>query len=148
MSASREKTPHIAVEIRQFYYPDNGTIETLQVDAFIWGVNPSLIGGEQPSVLSLEPFVTGEPSFEDRNFFPNLVDVFRWQGNVYAIPADVNVAVMYYNCDLFDARGVAYPKEGWDLAGLSRCGAADDDRAGRGRTADRSLGLRLSRHSG
>jgi multiple sugar transport system substrate-binding protein len=114
-----QEHPHIAVEIKgtsaaPAYYPTTGMIEALQLDVFIWGPDPTLIAGEQPLVMGLEPFIGGTEGFAEEDFLPHLMDIFRWEGQPYAIPADVDVGVMYYNRDLFDAQGVAYPQPDWD----------------------------------
>lgn len=36
-----------------------------------------------------------------------------YQGRQYVLPYELNTCAMFYNKDLFDAAGVAYPKEGW-----------------------------------
>jgi len=118
-----QEHPYVTVEIRGSsaappFYPSTGMIEALQLDAFLWGPDPTLVAGEQPLVLGLEPFIGGTPGFDEEDFLPHLLDVFRWEGQPYAIPADVDVGVMYYNRDEFDAQGVAYPQPDWDWQDL------------------------------
>jgi multiple sugar transport system substrate-binding protein len=38
-----------------------------------------------------------------------------WEGNLYSTPRDVGWAGWSYNKDIFDAKGVEYPKDGWSL---------------------------------
>ncbi|RKN64311.1 extracellular solute-binding protein [Paenibacillus ginsengarvi] len=59
-------------------------------------------------------------SYDVTKLEPALVDIMRTfgGGNIIGLPLHVNNKVMYYNKDLFDRFGVAYPKDGlnWDEA--------------------------------
>ena len=49
-------------------------------------------------------------SFPDTESYKNTT---QWEGKTYMTPTDVGSLVVYYNKDLFDKHGVAYPKKGW-----------------------------------
>ena len=49
-------------------------------------------------------------------YFPQALNALSWQGKLYAIPRDVSNIVVYYNKDLFDKKGVPYPKSNWTQA--------------------------------
>ena len=49
-------------------------------------------------------------------YFPQALNALSWQGRLYAIPRDVSNIVVYYNKDLFDKKGVPYPKLNWTQA--------------------------------
>lgn len=68
---------------------------------------------EQDNVLSLDPFIEQDVSFDLSDFYPGTVGLFTSEGEVWAIPAGVDVVVMFYNQDLFDQYGVPYPEVGW-----------------------------------
>ncbi len=42
-----------------------------------------------------------------------LVDAATYDGKVYGLPKDVSTIGVYYNTELFDAAGLAYPSAGW-----------------------------------
>lgn len=44
---------------------------------------------------------------------PAILDMYTLDGEVYCLPIDSASLVVFYNKDLFDAAGVAYPTEGW-----------------------------------
>lgn len=44
---------------------------------------------------------------------PELLDVFRYEGNLYGIPRDFATLALYYNTEIFDAAGLEYPKDNW-----------------------------------
>jgi len=65
--------------------------------------------------LDLKPFIKNDPEFNLNEFFPEVVDRFRVDGGVYAIPRDTApFACVYYNKSLFDAAGVPYPTNNWN----------------------------------
>lgn len=61
----------------------------------------------------LTPLIEKDPSFKLADFYPNIVDITRRGPILYAIPNDFTPMVVYYNKRMFDAAGVAYPKNGW-----------------------------------
>jgi multiple sugar transport system substrate-binding protein len=63
--------------------------------------------------LSLNPFIEEDTSFDLSDFYPGAVKAFTSEGELWAIPAGVDVLVMFYNQDLFDRYGVPYPEIGW-----------------------------------
>jgi len=118
-----QENPRISVEIVipsriPTFFLEPGMIEALQLDAVLWSPDPGLILREQPLVLNLEPFIGNEEGFAEQDFLPHTLDAFRWQGQRYGIPASVETALMYYNRDLFDAQGVAYPSSDWNWQDL------------------------------
>ena len=42
-----------------------------------------------------------------------LVQAYTWEGNLYAMPDRGGALVLYYNKDMFDAAGIAYPTMDW-----------------------------------
>ncbi|MFN3373463.1 MAG: ABC transporter substrate-binding protein, partial [Chloroflexus sp.] len=46
-------------------------------------------------------------------FIPDLINAFTYEGKTYGIPKDFNTLGMFYNKDLFDAAGLAYPTDDW-----------------------------------
>lgn len=54
-----------------------------------------------------------EPEYDLDDFYSELVNAFRYGGNLYGIPKDWTDFVLYYNMDLFDAAGLDYPNETW-----------------------------------
>jgi multiple sugar transport system substrate-binding protein len=43
----------------------------------------------------------------------NLVELYRYENEQYAIPKDFDTISLYYNTELFDRAGIAYPDESW-----------------------------------
>jgi multiple sugar transport system substrate-binding protein len=61
----------------------------------------------------LTEYIAKDSEFKTNQFFENTLQAGTYQGKLYSIPVDFTPMVMYYNKDLFDKAGVAYPKNGW-----------------------------------
>jgi multiple sugar transport system substrate-binding protein len=67
-------------------------------------------------------------------YYPEVLEIFRRPGGLYAFPKDFNPIVVYCNLDLFDEAGVALPDEDWTWADfLSTARALTRDVDGDGR---------------
>ena len=69
----------------------------------------------QAAVLTIDPFIEADASFDRDDFFPALLDQFSYQGQLWGVPAEITPVVLEYNKDLFDESGVVYPENGWSL---------------------------------
>jgi len=47
------------------------------------------------------------------DFIPALMNAFTYEDAVYGIPKDFNTLGLFYNKDMFDAAGLAYPTDDW-----------------------------------
>lgn len=67
-------------------------------------------------LLDLAPYVGGDPDFDLKDFYPQIVERFTSNGKLYAVPRDTApFACVYYNKRLFDEAGLAYPSDDWDM---------------------------------
>lgn len=73
---------------------------------------------------NLTSFIKNDTEFNPADFFPQIVDRFTVKGDLYAVPRDVApFACVFYNKELFDQAGLAYPTDDWtwdDLLRLAR----------------------------
>jgi multiple sugar transport system substrate-binding protein len=67
----------------------------------------------QGELLDLSPFLQRDASLDVDDFYANALDVLTHEGRVWAIPAGIDVYVMYLNQDLFELHGVPYPDLEW-----------------------------------
>ncbi|MBZ0301526.1 MAG: ABC transporter substrate-binding protein [Anaerolineae bacterium] len=51
--------------------------------------------------------------FDRSDFWPGLLEYAMYDGKVYGFPRDIGLEVLYYNKDIFDEVGVAYPDDTW-----------------------------------
>lgn len=61
----------------------------------------------------LGPFLAQSELIQPEAFFPVTLEAFTWQGTLMCIPQNISSLVVYYNRDLFDAAGLAYPAGDW-----------------------------------
>ncbi len=105
-----EHYPHITVEIR----PGRPFQQTNpEADVFVSSSFTLSELREQGNVLSLDPFIEQDASFDLSALYPGTVEALTSEGEVWAIPAVVDMLVMFYNQDLFDQYDVPYPEVGW-----------------------------------
>lgn len=66
--------------------------------------------------LDLAPLIMTDPSLNIPDFYPALWDAFHWDNSMWAIPIAGEVIGLFYNPQLFDEAGLAYPNENWSVA--------------------------------
>jgi multiple sugar transport system substrate-binding protein len=66
---------------------------------------------DKGAFIALEDFM--KEDFDPSIYLPGLLDPGKLNGKQYLLPKDYSPLAVYYNKKLFDAAGVAYPKEGW-----------------------------------
>jgi ABC-type glycerol-3-phosphate transport system substrate-binding protein len=81
------------------------------VDAFLSRAFERYVESEY--LLALDPLLAVQPELDADDFYPLALDLLRSGGTLRGLPAELDLAVVYYNKDLFDQAGVAYPGVGW-----------------------------------
>ncbi len=67
-------------------------------------------------LLDLTPYVGGDPEFDFKDFYPQIISRFTVDNKLYAVPRDTApFACVYYNKKLFDEAKVPYPTDDWDM---------------------------------
>ncbi len=67
-------------------------------------------------LLDLNPLAQADNEFDADIFYPRAYQAFNLNGLQQGLPATFSTVVLFYNKDLFDKAGVAYPAEGWAWA--------------------------------
>lgn len=94
---------------------------------------------------SLAPYLRESDVIDAADFFAEASDPFRWRGQLMCIPQNISSLVVYYNKDLFDAAGLAYPEDDWTWGDfLETASALTIDHDGDGRTDQYGLGTEAS----
>jgi multiple sugar transport system substrate-binding protein len=105
-------------------------IEASDRTDLITRLSTSIAGGSPPDVFlinyrffgqfasrgALEPIedrLADSDAFEERDFYPQALDAFRFGGKLTCLPQNVSSLVVYYNRDVFREAGVAPPRQGW-----------------------------------
>ena len=74
---------------------------------------PLALLAQSGALRPLDPLVKESPDLELDAFYAGTIDALRWQGQLWALPSDVDPWVLYYNKDLFDSKGISYPTNDW-----------------------------------
>ncbi|GAA3413883.1 ABC transporter substrate-binding protein [Paenibacillus hodogayensis] len=114
----KKKYPHITVE---YVMPSKGTmIEDLVAaktvpDILLYGIGNYTQYRDLGILTDITPTLT-KMKIDTSRFKPWVLDNIKVDGKLYSLPYAMNTNAIYYNLDLFDKFGVAYPKDGmsWD----------------------------------
>lgn len=87
----------------------SGDAKTIPDVAFLW---PTPRYAAEGVLENLDPYIA-ESNYNLEDFWPGLLESARYEGSVYGFPRDIEVNVLYYNKDIFDAAGVEYPTDAW-----------------------------------
>lgn len=68
---------------------------------------------ELQALMPLDDFIARDSEFDLNAFAPPLIGMFMHRENLYVIPKDNGGTAVWYNMDMFDDAGVAYPFPGW-----------------------------------
>lgn len=74
-------------------------------------------------LLELDNLISGEKGISVDHFPDSLTRIYEVDGRQYGIPIDYDTIGLWYNKDLFDKAGVAYPTRSWtweDFTGAAR----------------------------
>lgn len=64
------------------------------------------------AIADLTPFIQAD-KIDVSDFYPSLLEPFTVDGKYYGLPNDACTLALFYNKDMFDKAGVAYPNENW-----------------------------------
>ncbi|MDH7484661.1 MAG: sugar ABC transporter substrate-binding protein [Anaerolineae bacterium] len=61
---------------------------------------------------NLQPWIE-KSGYDLSDYWPALLESAMYEGDVYGFPRDISVEALYYNKDIFDEVGLAYPNDTW-----------------------------------
>lgn len=61
----------------------------------------------------LDAYFKDDPDFSLDDFYASVIEIGTVDGSIYALPAGFSCDGLYYNKDLFDKAGLAYPTDDW-----------------------------------
>jgi len=70
-------------------------------------------------LLNLQPYIDKDPKALD-GFYPVTLEAYKKADGYYGLPRDFQTIVLFYNKDMFDAAGVAYPTDKWTMDDLRK----------------------------
>lgn len=105
--------PEITVEVQNLEDIDYMASQGSNIDVFEAEQFHLVSLVERGAILNLDPILHEDPHGIVDDFYPHILNAFTWQGQIWAVPADIDLWVLYYNKDLFDQAGVRYPQPEW-----------------------------------
>ncbi|MBI5294658.1 MAG: sugar ABC transporter substrate-binding protein [Chloroflexi bacterium] len=125
-------------------------VEVSDWDSYWTKLNTLFAGGTPPDVfamdaplyldwqsrgalLNLQPYIDANPGFLD-GFYPQTLMAYKLDDGYYGLPRDFQTITLFYNKDMFDAAGMAYPTADWtydDLLSASKQLTLDKDNDGK-----------------
>lgn len=84
--------------------------------------------------------------FDTSTYHPGLLAVFSYDGDVYGFARDNDTNVLYYNADLFDEAGLAYPNADWNWNDIRAAALELTVRDDRNRAVQYGLALEKNRY--
>ncbi len=88
----------------------------------------------------LDPYIA-EAGYDLADYWPGLLDSAMYEGRVYGFPRDIGLEVLYYNKDVFDEAGVAYPDDTWTWDDLRAASEQLSQVESSGRVSRYALGM-------
>ncbi len=119
VQAFQQKNPNISIEVQTAAYADYFTKLQTQVaggsapDAFELNYENFVSYASSGSLLDLTPIISADATFKPEVYYPRAYQVFQVDGKQYGVPEQFSDVLLFYNKDLFDAAGIAYPNASW-----------------------------------
>jgi|GEM_PF-1711789 len=116
----REQFPNVVInEVinRDWHYLPASIAAGDAPDVFFWeGIAPNVFRNmvEQGFVAPLDDFLARDQVFVD-HFLPGMLEMHRFEGNIYGLPMEVMPNAIILNLDIFDLRNVPHPTNDWTI---------------------------------
>jgi multiple sugar transport system substrate-binding protein len=117
--AFMKEHPEIKVEIWNQPWDDyftkiqalwaSGDTKVIPDVAFLW---PTPQYAAEGVLENLDAYIE-KSNYNLDDYWPGLLESAKYKGSVYGFPRDIESNVIYYNKDMFDKAGVAYPSNDW-----------------------------------
>jgi ABC-type glycerol-3-phosphate transport system substrate-binding protein len=132
VEAFEEQYPHVRINViseesLSFPFPDIPAdtqeamsylyqIQSYQIASLadVTDLGPFLSEVAMPGLLyDLTPFMAQDATFDRQDFYPGMLELFRWGNRTWALPVQGFPFLIYYDKDAFDEAGLSYPGPGW-----------------------------------
>jgi ABC-type glycerol-3-phosphate transport system substrate-binding protein len=114
----QEQNPDVAIELKTPSFSDGPIyLHNLAAnsDCLLW-YDGAIREEDRAAVLNLEPFLDADPELGKEEFYPQAIDAFSYQNQLWGLPGGINVLLIMYNKALFDQAGISYPQDNWTMA--------------------------------
>lgn len=69
-------------------------------------------------LLDLNPLIGVDSTFPQDDFYPNMLNSYRWDGGMWGLPLAGDTVTILYKADVFDRLGLAHPNAAWAIADI------------------------------
>jgi multiple sugar transport system substrate-binding protein len=120
VEAFHESHPNIHIEVS--HIPADTEYRSRLVTDFAAGTAPDVTlmnyrripsFAAQDLLEPIGPYLDDSDLISPEDFYPTALEAFNWRGTLLCLPQNISSLVVYYNTDLFDAAGLAYPPDEW-----------------------------------
>jgi multiple sugar transport system substrate-binding protein len=137
VEAFQGDNPDYRIDLR--YVPDDGDYRrrlaadfsaNTPADVFLLNYRRIAPFAAAGAMAPVGDFLEQSTVIAEEDFFQPAVDAFRYNGELWCVPQNVSSLVVYFNKDLFDAAGLAYPASDWtwdDFVATARALTLDKD---------------------
>ena len=133
------ETQHPDIRIRTTTAPFSDYFTRLQTD-FAAGNPPDVFElnyenfvtfASRGTLAPLDARLAADPTLAGDTFYPAALEAFAYDGVQYGLPITFSTVVLFFNQDLFDAAGLAYPTGDWTWDDVMLAAEAISDPANR-----------------
>lgn len=99
-------------------------------DIFLMNFRNLGVYASEGALYPLDTLLDSSKALSRGDLYPATLKAFTYNGALQCLPQNLSSPVIYYNKALFDAAGIAYPKEGWtwdDFVTTARALTVDTD---------------------
>ncbi|MCH7668419.1 MAG: sugar ABC transporter substrate-binding protein [Acidobacteria bacterium] len=137
IAAFEAQNPDVKVEVETAPFDDYFTLLQTQIaggdapDTFELNFENFVSFASKGTLADLGPLTAADSGFDGGAYYQPAFDAFSVGGTQYGLPASYSTVMLFYNKDLFDAAGVAYPTDTWtwsdERAAAEAIGATDEN---------------------
>lgn len=151
VNSFRAKYPAITVELT--HIPDQGDyrkrlgadlVAGTPADVILVNYRRLAAFTSKGLIEPLSPYLASSTLLKPADFYPEALTAFTTGGQLMCVPQNMSSLVVYYNKQLFDQAGLAYPQAGWSWDDFVKTAAAlTKDTSGDGQPDQYGLGSEL-----
>lgn len=119
IAAFEAQNPDVKVEVETAPFGDYFTLLQTQIagndapDAFELNFENFVSFASKGVLADLGPLTAADSDFDGAAYYQRAFDAFAVDGTQYALPESYSTVMLFYNKDLFDQAGIAYPNDNW-----------------------------------
>ena len=91
---------------------------------YVHGNNLSPFATRTGFFLDLSPLISVDSEIASEDFYPGAWQAFQWDGGIWALPYTMQVQVLVYDKNAFDAVNFPYPDQTWRMEDYTRVAEA------------------------